>query len=37
VNLSGDQDVLDVLAGNDKFLEALFALIVVSICCKNME
>ncbi|KAH8173377.1 hypothetical protein LIA77_07632 [Sarocladium implicatum] len=28
VNLTGDQDVLDTLAGNDKFLEALFAILV---------
>jgi hypothetical protein len=30
VNLSGDQEVLDTLAGNEKFLEALFALLIVS-------
>lgn len=30
VNLSGDQDVLELLAKNEKFLEMLFKRIVVS-------
>jgi hypothetical protein len=37
VNLSGDQDVLATLAGNEKFLEALFSLIVVSVLLMAMK
>lgn len=35
VNLSGDQEVLDTLAGNEKFLDALFALLVVSLLTRS--